>query len=198
MRKIGLALMALVAVVAVVALAPAWGQRFADSSDLKMVPDDVLWTWPASSEKTALAMIEKYGQPGQVTDDAMVWYNNGPWKRTVVHRQASDGDDGTTAIGVLEQTITFQLPEDRFAVLDSFTRGMVGDMRRNELSSRSSSEKKNFLAINLAKEVISGDKTLEEARVFYYKQMSLMEAGKSSRYTEGFLFTVDNERGRPD
>jgi len=189
--KIGLAL------VAFMALAPAWGQQSESTSNLNMVPEDVLWTWPSSSEKTAQAMIQKYGQPGRVTEDSLIWYNNGPWKKTVVHREASDGEDGTTATGILEQTITYQLPENRFAALDTFTRGMLGDLRRSELSSRSNSEKKNFLAINLAEEIITGQKTLEQAHVFYYKQLDLMEAGKSSRYTEGFLFPVDNDSARP-
>src|SRR5256885_8514836 len=65
--------------------------------------------WPQLSKSAAHRMIEKYGVPDDVGRKALVWNDNGPWKRTVVHR------DG--ARDVLEQTAGYHVGNDRFDMI---------------------------------------------------------------------------------
>ena len=51
-------------------------------------PETVIDAWPALARSTAKAMIEKYGKPNRVTDEALVWIDNGPWLKTVVFRDS--------------------------------------------------------------------------------------------------------------
>jgi hypothetical protein len=62
------------------------------------------------------------------------------------------------------------------------------DRTRNELSFRSDSEKKNFLALNLADEIISNWKDADSARQAFAEAVNLSRAGKSSPYMEGLRF----------
>ena len=38
------------------------------------------------SQKSANQMIDKYGPPNEAIASRLIWYNNGPWKRTIVYR----------------------------------------------------------------------------------------------------------------
>ncbi|UOQ92690.1 hypothetical protein MUO14_20070 [Halobacillus shinanisalinarum] len=42
--------------------------------------------WNAMSKKSAHLTIEQYGPPNEATESRLIWYNNGPWKRTIVYR----------------------------------------------------------------------------------------------------------------
>jgi transposase len=33
-------------------------------------------------------MIKKYGLPNEATPSMLIWYNNGPWNKTIVHKEA--------------------------------------------------------------------------------------------------------------
>ena len=54
----------------------------------------------------------------------------------------------------------------------------------------------NFLALNLADEIATGKRSVEEARDFYARVETLSRAGKSSAYTENLLFPspADSDR----
>ncbi|MDD5656230.1 MAG: hypothetical protein PHF00_03140, partial [Elusimicrobia bacterium] len=77
--------------------------------------------------------------------------------------------------------------------LARFSTSVVADRTRNELSSISDSEKKNFLALNLADEIVSGWKDPETARRTYDRLLDLDRAGKSSPYLEGLRFQPQPE-----
>jgi hypothetical protein len=201
---IGLALMAFMVLAPAIghknrpASSQAWGEQAVDSSGQDVPLVALIDNWPTAARQNAQAMVLEYGQPDRTDEASLVWYNNGPWKKTVAYREAVfQGEDDAKPIGVLEQTISYHVPENRFPSLDAFTRSLVGDPGRDEMSFRSDSEKKNFVAINLADEIVRRAKTVDEARAFYEKQLSLMEAGKTSRYATGFLFPVDNESAKP-
>ncbi|MGN7309135.1 hypothetical protein ACTHQ2_24640, partial [Bacillus subtilis] len=46
----------------------------------------ILSIWHGPSRQGAYQMIHKYGLPNEATISRLIWYNNGPWKRTIVHR----------------------------------------------------------------------------------------------------------------
>ncbi|MBI5624042.1 MAG: hypothetical protein HY924_09705 [Elusimicrobia bacterium] len=148
----------------------------------------VIEDWPRSSRKVAEVMLEKYGEPDEAAEAALIWRDRAPWKKIVVHRASwgsrifDGGDD------VLQQFISYRVPLGKFDELAAFDRRIVADRTNNELSARSDSERWNFLAINLAREIIIGWKTPEEAYTTYRLVRRLAASGKSSPYTEGLDF----------
>ena len=151
-------------------------------------PENVIRKWPEAARSIARAMIEKYGLPHRYDDDALVWTNNGPWRKTVVRRAARSHRAGMRDADFLEQTIGYEVSADAAADLRRFDRRLKIDLRRHEISARSESERTNFLVLNLADEIARGNRTVHGARAFYDRTERLAKAGKTSRYMTGFLF----------
>ncbi len=138
--------------------------------------------WPEGSRMVAEAMIEKYGAPDSVDDAKLTWNGNGGWKRTTVHRLPDEGSD------VLEQAIGYVVPPGRRAALTRLDLELKVDEVSGELTATSESEETNFLALNLADEVVKETRTPEGARAYYVQTLRLAGAGKSSPYMRELLF----------
>jgi hypothetical protein len=157
------------------------------SSSPVTTPETTIRDWPEPAQAAARMMIDEYGQPNDFNDGALVWRDNGPWKRTIVHRYGLPGPrEGQN--DVLQQAVTYRVPLTKFQELAHFDDRIATDRTRNELSFRSDSEKKNFLALNLADEIIANSKDVEAARQAFAEGMELSKAGKISPYTEGLRF----------
>ena len=157
-------------------------------------PEAAIRKWPDASRVTARAMIAKYGQPARWNEAALTWINNGPWEKTVVYRSWWPRILGKRDKDCLEQTIAYRVPSEKLDDLKRFDRRLAVDDSRSRLSARSESEPQNFLALNLADEIVTEKRSVEEARDFYGKTEKLTMAGKSSAYTEGLLFPGRSER----
>src|SRR5437868_6075983 len=108
--------------------------------------------WPNSARITAEAMIEKYGQPTRFTSRSLVWENNAPWHKTVVHQPDTLGNRGK---GIIEQTIVYRVPMGKISDLKRFDDRVEVSEVLGELSARSNDESSNFLVLNLADEIIT-------------------------------------------
>ncbi|MFI5361760.1 MAG: hypothetical protein ACHQ49_07300 [Elusimicrobiota bacterium] len=146
-------------------------------------------SWPDGSRALARVMIDKYGEPKQVSGDELVWIKNGPWLKTVVYRKSPQSLLGMNRKDVLEQSISYNVPADKTADIKSFNSRLKIDAQNGLLSSRSESEGLNFLALNLADEIATNKRNVDEARDFYRRTEKLSESGKNSAYMSGFLFT---------
>jgi hypothetical protein len=164
------------------------------SSDSAQTPETVVREWPELSQKMARAMIEKYGQPVRFNDDALVWEHNGSWQKSVVYRAAWPHSAAKKDVDYLKQTIGYRVPQEKIEDLRRFDKRLSVNTETNEVSFQSESEKTNFLALNLADEIVTEKRSVEDARDYFKKTARLAESGKSSQYTEGFLFPVPNER----
>jgi hypothetical protein len=62
---------------------------------------------------------------------------------------------------------------------------------KGEIGARCDKEEANFLAVNLANDVATGKKSVEEARRFYAEtMMAMMKEKKIGEYLKGFQFQV--------
>jgi hypothetical protein len=149
--------------------------------------------WPEGSRDVARVMIEKYGEPDQFSDDALVWKDKGSWKRSVVYRTALPRLFGPRDKDYLEQSIRYRVPGEKLAELKRFDKRIRVDELTGEMSSRSESEPLNFLTLNLAEEIVSEKRSVEDAREVYRKVTEFYESGKSSPYLNGFVFSNDTD-----
>lgn len=167
--------------------------QFRDEADLSEVvlsgktPESIIILWPTYSYRLARLMIAKYGQPAESSDNSLVWNGNGQWKRTVVYRDPPARTLEASA-GRLEQTVAYRVSEHRLDALARFDKGIEADPKEGRLTARSDDESDNFLALNLADEVITGRRTPREAAEFRRNAARLRNAGKSSPYCERLLF----------
>ncbi|MFI5350028.1 MAG: hypothetical protein ACHQ2Z_10825 [Elusimicrobiota bacterium] len=150
--------------------------------------------WPERSRALTYALVEEYGLPGRLNEFAVVWYGNGPWRRTVVHRDSWSPVLGIRDHDNLEQTIVYRVPPKKLRSLKKFGKRLEFDAAAGELSVRSSSEGLNYMALNLANDIINETRTVGDARDFYRKTEELSKTGKSSPYLEGIMFEVNAVR----
>lgn len=155
--------------------------------------DDIpnLKGWPEASQRAAFNMQEKYGEPDEVTDDMLIWNNNGVWLRTIVYRQEMNHDFPKSHTDVLEQWVNFKTPLDKYNELATYNGSITANRTNGTISSRCDLEALNFLALNLAYDVIKGTKSAEQARLAYGEiALSYMKKEKPA-YTQSLNFAGD-------
>jgi hypothetical protein len=124
-------------------------------------------TWPEKTRRLAAQLITKYGPPAEATERQISWYGNGPWKRTTLYKEEVQHNFASPHKNVLEQTVNYRVPLDKLAPLAQFNGSIVVDRTRGEISSTSDAEDINFLALNVADDLIRGERDAEQARTYY-------------------------------
>ncbi|MFP2934132.1 hypothetical protein ACLESO_55205 [Pyxidicoccus sp. 3LG] len=151
---------------------------------------DQIQGWSADSKKAARAMLDKYGPPNETTASMWVWHNNGPWKRTIVYSEAVDHRFPMPHKDVLEQVIDYKVPTDKYDELAKYDGSVIVERTKGEISARCDKEGLNFLAVNLANDVATGKRDVDDARKFYGKTAMDFKQGKQPQYTRGLAFNV--------
>lgn len=150
--------------------------------------EDVLEEWPDEATDVAGNVVEKYGEPDGVTEERLLWYDTGPWKRTEVYREGVTHDFPDEHTDFVEQVIDYQVPPERADEIVTFDGSVTIRRTRGELSAECHGEPANFLAINLAHDILKGDKSVEEARDVYSEIYARKEAGDEPDYITGLQF----------
>lgn len=156
----------------------------------KATAQQVIEEWPETSSKVATEMIDKYGEPDGVTDSMLVWEENDPWVRTIVHKEEIDHNFPMPHKDVLEQFITYEVPEEKFSDLAKYDGSVVAYRTNGELSARCDKEAANILALNLAHEIVEGERSVEDARAFYAQTVETMMQGENPEYVQALQFEV--------
>jgi hypothetical protein len=142
----------------------------------------VILDWAEPARLLATDLIEEYGPPDRVEPSRLVWQNKHLWENITVWDELPGRDY------FLEQTVSYPVPAQKRQDLAAFSDDVSLSAGGTELSVRSVSEDRNYLAVNLAYEIIEGIKTPAEARQSYDLTLRLKAAGKTSAFTEGLLF----------
>ncbi len=146
--------------------------------------------WPAASRDAAMYMAKKYGSPVTMSGDMIAWGRTGPWKRTIVYRMEHPHNFPGPHTDVMQQWIDYKAPPEMYSQLAMYDGSVVPERTAGEISARCDKEGANFLALNLANEIVTGKRTVAGARKMYGEQIMAMKAGRPAPYTTGFLFTL--------
>ncbi len=162
----------------------------------KETVEGIIANWKATPREVARTVIAKYGMPQEATTMRLVWHNNGPWKRTELVNEEIPHLFPKQHPDMLKQTISYQVPVDKFDDLAEYDGSVIVERTKGEISARCDKEEANFLALNLADDIIKGKKSVKDARKFYAESVLEM---KNPEYMKGFLFQVSNtEMGDAD
>lgn len=160
--------------------------------------DEVLASWPETPHEVAMTIIEKYGQPDGVTESRLIWHDNGPWKTTIVYRDVVQHDFPVPHPDLLEQVIDYQVPPDMFDDLAVYDGSVIVERTKGTMAARCDKEEMNLLALNLAHDVVTGQRTVEEARQFYAETAMAFMNGETPPYTQALQFEVPSGTPDPD
>lgn len=175
--------------------------RAAGQEPAKVVPRavlDLIAAWPAKPQEVAKKMIEKYGAPNEATPTHLVWLKNGPWKYTLLYREEVPHLFPMKHTDMLEQVIDYKVPPDKFDELAAYDGSVTVRRTKGEMSAMCDKEEMNFLALNLAHDIVTGKMGVEEARKFYGKVAMAFMKGEKHEYTQKLAFEVKEKTADPD
>jgi len=148
--------------------------------------------WPATPQEVARKTMAKYGRPNETTPTMLVWHNNGPWKRTIIYRDEVQHDFPKPHTDLLEQFIDYQVPLGKYDDLARYDGSVIAERTKGEISARCDKEEMNFLALNLANDVATGRRTVDDARRFYAETAMAAMNGDMRPYTQRLQFEVQS------
>jgi hypothetical protein len=164
----------------------------ADTTERSRV-DEIIKAWPKTSREAVAEMREKYGPPDEACAGRLIWHNNGPWKRSVVYNEEVPHHFPTPHVDVLEQYIAYRVPVDKFDDLGAYDGSVIIDRTKGEISARCQGEAANFLALNLAHDIVQGRRSVEDARRAYGEAMKARKQGNPPEIMQRFLFEVPRD-----
>ncbi len=168
-----------------------------DDASVEQIIDD----WPDTAQKAARTILERYGLPDEATPNRLIWHHNGPWKRTVITREEVPHNFPKPHNDVLEQFIDYQVPPESADDLAAFDGSVIVERTKGELSARCDKEEMNFLALNLAHDIATRRRSVDDARRAYTEKAMtwMMKRSDDEGYTEGFQLEVPTGgTGDPD
>lgn len=144
----------------------------------------IMERWPEESREAAQLVVEQYGEPDELTETQLTWHKPGPWKRIVASRAFYDHNFPTPHHDSVESFIDYRVPLDRISAVVEFDGSVVVERTAGELSARCHDEQANFLALNLAHDIVIGAKSVEEARQYYAKEFLDYRRGLPTPYMD--------------
>lgn len=146
--------------------------------------------WKTKPKEAALVLLTKYGPPQEATPNRLIWHDNGPWKFTEIVDEEIPHDFPLPHVDFLYQAIAHHIAPEHAELL-AYDGSLFLDRTKGELGARCDREEPNFLAINLAHDIITKKRGVENARKFYAESMlRLIREGKPNEYLTGFRFRV--------
>jgi hypothetical protein len=164
----------------------------------EMEVEKVISGWPRASQEAVKFMTRKYGPPAAVANEMIVWGKTGPWKRTIVFAREYPHEFPAHHTDVMQQYIDYKADPQLYDELAKYDGSVVLERTSGEMSARCDKEGANFLALNLAHEIATGKRNVEDARKFYGEQIVAMKAGRPAPYTERLRFQPPSRTSDPD
>ena len=152
--------------------------------------NEVLANWPETPRKAAQRTMQKYGSPDEATESMLIWHNNDPWKKTIVYRDEVPHKFPKPHTDVLEQFINYQVPPEKFDELAQFDGSVIVERTKGEMSARCDREEANMLALNLAHDIITNKRTVEDARKAYAENIKAFMKNEPGAYMQKFQFNL--------
>jgi hypothetical protein len=148
----------------------------------------IIASWPDESREAARLVIDAYGEPGEATETQLTWFAPGPWKRIVATRTFYQHDFPAPHYDCVESVLDYRVPPDKFSALAAFDGSVIAERTAGELSARCHDEQANFLALNLMHDIVTGTKSVREARKYYAKEFADYRRKKPTPYMDGLHF----------
>jgi hypothetical protein len=128
---------------------------------------EILATWPGESREAADAVVKQYGEPHESTESALTWHKVGRWKRVVAQKAFWEHRFPAPHMDSVETFVDYRIPAEQYTLLAQFDGSVMAERTTGEASARCHDEQANSLALNLMHDIVTGQKTVAEARDYY-------------------------------
>lgn len=172
------------------------------SAEQRMHQDSLMMSdvssWPEASRMAVKEITSKYGKPDGVTSQELIWLNKGVWKKICVTMSESKHSFPIEHTDMMTTTLSYKVPEDKMDDLGKFDGSVTFDKTQGTLSARCDKEANNFLALNLSHDIITGKKTVEQARKAYGDIVKEKMNGGNPAYMQKLTFSADSNSANAD
>lgn len=158
----------------------------------------VMSQWPEAAREAADLVLRAYGEPDECTPSEMVWFNAGPWKRIVATKRFFEHRFPVPHTDSVECFVDYAVPPGAVSALAYFDGSVMVERTAGEMSARCHDEQANFLALNLAHDIITGAKSVSQARQYYAEEFLNYRRGVPTPYMDGLRFSVPRNSADPD
>ncbi len=153
--------------------------------------DGLIANWPQEARTAAMAMRDKYGAPDSSTNDQLIWRDQDPFAEIIVFKNGAPHAFPTQHMDVLAQSIYFDVDADDLDELSSFRGNVKVDHARGLMTAKCKDEAGNFLTLNLAHDILTGQRSVVEANnVLAEKSRGGI---KDDDYVQGLIFDVGDD-----
>ena len=170
--------------------------KMADSKSQMMNAD--VSNWPEAAASAVEEITAKYGKPDGITVDELFWLKKGVWKKICVSKMESTHNFPIAHTDMMQTTISYIVPADKMDDLGKFDGSVTFDRTQGTMSARCDKEANNFLALNLAHDIITNKKTVVQARKAYGDIIKLKMKGGNPLYMAKLTFTPKSNTADPD
>jgi hypothetical protein len=158
---------------------------------MNRVIENVINDWSKEPKESAKRLIEQYGEPNEYSESQLIWYNTKDgWKRTVLSKEETPHNFPSNHTDFLEQFIDYKVPVEMYSQLAEYDGSVIIERTKGEVSARCGGTSMNFVAINLAHDIVTGKKNVEQARDEYAKLYKAHKEGQKPPYTQSFQFDL--------
>jgi len=149
----------------------------------------MLASWPEHARMAAMDQMQKYGMPQGVTSDTLIWRNNGPWLYTMIDTMETPHSFPMQHPDLMEQAIYYRVPPEMFDDLAAYDGSVTVYRTEGIMSARCDKEGANFLALNLAHDIITRRRDVADARRYYANAIAtFMRTGRMDPYMQRLTF----------
>ncbi len=153
--------------------------------------EEIIKNWPKEPRESAERLIKEYGEPTEYSDALLTWQDTPDgWKRTELSNVETPHNFPSPHKDILEQFIDYKVPLGMFSTLAAFDGSVVVDRTRGEMSARCCGTSMNFVAVNLAHDIITGKRSVELARAEYTELYEANLKEEKPPYTQAFQFDL--------
>jgi hypothetical protein len=99
---------------------------------------------------------------------------------------------------VVESFIDYRVPPEKFSDLAEFDGSVIVERTAGEVSARCHDEEANRLALNLMHDIVTGAKSVAEARDYYAREFLDYRRHKPTPYMDKLRFSWGGETPDPD
>ncbi len=155
-------------------------------------------TWPEASQMAVKEITGKYGNPDGATADELIWMNKGVWKKICIDKKETKHSFPIEHTDMMQTTIAYKVPEEKMDELGHFDGSVTFDRTKGTMSARCDKEANNLLALNLANDIVTGKKTVEQARTAYGDMIREKMKGGNPEYMMKLTFPQQENAADPD
>jgi hypothetical protein len=153
----------------------------------------IIENWPSAPKKVVPEVIKRYGLPNEATPTMLVWHDSGPWKRTTVTSDETAHDFPTSHTDYISQTLNYDVPPDKLPELAEFDGSLIVYRTAGQVTASCDNEGANLLTVNLMHDIVTGRRTVDQARSEFGEQQAAWLMNRTAPYTEAIQFTQPAE-----